>query len=470
MADHHHGSLRRSVQRQVLPRRTFLRGCIGGTSIALALPLLDTMLGTSGRVLAGGEALPMRFGVFYWGGGIVHSTWIPSTTGTGWELPHAFASFADLREHLTLVTGVNHEGSSPGHIPARGIALSASHDTTINTDANQPGTYRGQNHPEPSIDQIVADAWAGQTPFSLAAIGICGKGPYQGNSSWKAGGGTFNHHQLSPMQLFMDLFGGGVEPEDYTAPGASRLLGKSMLDAVMADANALQAKLGATDRQRMEQHLEGLRAIEHRLEEWTATCTLPPAPPAADYQDFSSNEQKQAKAEIMADLLATALACDLTRVFSWEWSATQSEAVYWEQGIDTDHHNYNHNDGFGEGMQNITQFILSNLAMIAGKLKALPEAGGNLLDRSLIFGTSEHAVAGNHDWFDHPFVLVGGAGGAIKAGTHWRHPDASNVDGPKVLLTAVRAVGVELEALGQEGGENGVAHRRVSETLSELEA
>lgn len=34
----------------------------------------------------------------------------------------------------------------------------------------------------------------------------------------------------------------------------------------LAGGCALQAKLGATDRQRMEQHLDGLRAIENRLE------------------------------------------------------------------------------------------------------------------------------------------------------------------------------------------------------------
>ena len=356
-----------------VPRRTFLRGCIGGTSIALALPLLETMLDTAAARSRAAKHCRCGSACSTGVAGSCHSSWVPETTGMAWELPHSFAAFAELREYLTLVTGVNHEGSSPGHIPARGIALSASHDTTINTDANQPGTYRGQNHPEPSIDQIVADAWSGQTPFSLAAIGICGKGPYQGNSSWQAGGAALNHHQMSPSQLWMDLFGGGVEPEDFRVLGASRLLGKSMLDAVMADATALQAKLGATDRQRMEQHLDGLRAIENRLEDWTATCSLPEPPAEADYQDFSDTEQKEAKAEIMTDLLATALACDLTRVFSFEWSATQSEAMYWEQGITTDHHNYNHNDGFGVGMQNITQFIMSNLAMLATKLKALPE-------------------------------------------------------------------------------------------------
>jgi Protein of unknown function (DUF1552) len=462
---------RRSVQHQVLHRRTLLRGALAGSTAALALPLLEIMLDRSGRALADGEALPMRFGTFYWGGGIVHSSWIPTATGIDWELPHALQPFAELRDHVTLLTGFNHEGSSPGHIPARGMALSASHDTTINQDASQAGTYRGQNHPEPSVDNIVAQAWNGLTPYSVAAIGICAKGPYQGNSSWKAGGQTFNRHQLSPTQLFMDLFGAGVEPEDYSVLGASRVLGKSMLDVVKADTLALQQKLGAADRMRMEQHLDGLRAIENRLQDFTATCTLPDMPAQVDYFDYSSNEQKQAKSELMSELLAQALACDLTRVFSYEWAATQSEAVYWEQGIDTDHHNYTHNDPEGVGMQNIVQFIMARLAYLATKLHELPEPGGNLLDRTLIFGTSEHATAGYHDWTDHPMVLVGKAGGSIKAGTHWRHPNpGGNFDAPKVLLTAVRAVGVELDALGQAGGENGVAHRRVTDSIGEIES
>ena len=38
-----------------------------------------------------------------------------------------------------------------------------------------------------------------------------------------------------------------------------------MLDALMGDVGRLQAKLGSGDKQRLEQHLEGLRAIEKRL-------------------------------------------------------------------------------------------------------------------------------------------------------------------------------------------------------------
>jgi hypothetical protein len=188
------------------------------------------------------------------------------------------------------------------------------------------------------------------------------------------------------------------------------------------------------------------------------------------FGDGSSNEQKEAKNELMVALLATAFACDLTRVFSWEFSATQSTAVYWEVGIDQEHHQYNHDHPQEQGMMDITRFIMSNYAQIVRALYETPEGAGNVLDNTLILGTSEHANAGAHNYKDHPFLLVGKAGGRIAAGTHYRDPDPDgNSNAPKVLLTAVRAVGVEREQLGQAGGPGGVADRLVTDSIGAIE-
>ena len=91
-----------------------------------------------------------------------------------------------------------------------------------------------------------------------------------------------------------------------------------------------------------------------------------------------------------------------------------------------------------------------------------------MLDNTLILGTSEHAVAGNHNYQDHPYILVGKAGGGLRAGQHWRHPDpGGNRDAPRVLLTAVRAVGVEAAQLGQESSDAArVARRAISDLLA----
>lgn len=449
-----------------LHRRTVLRGMVGGASVAVALPLLDVMVNGEATRLANGQELPKRFGVFYWGGGIVHDTWVPSTTGMGWELPQSLTPFSSIKDYVTLITGTQHQGSSPGHIPARGIALSSSHDMTI-CQGDCVGTYRGQDHPEPSVDTLVANAWDGQTPYKSVEVSICQKGPYKNNSSWQAGGTTYNRHEPKPGAVFDRFFGDGFT----TDPGlleTTTAMELSMLDVVMEDAKRLSGKLSYDDRMRMEQHLEGLRSIEQRLQDLgNVSCQAPDAPVQADFGDGGANEQKQAKSELQSQLVAAVLACDLTRVFSYEWSATQSEAVYWEVGSSKEHHQLNHDSPTGQEMRDICHFIMQNFAYLANQIAAYAvPGGGNLLDHTLIFGTSEHASAGSHNYNDHPMIFVGKAGGSIKAGMHHR-VEGSNKDAPKVLLTAVRAVGVEASSIGQADSDG---PRLATETISEVEA
>ena len=448
-----------------LNRRTMLRGAIAGAGVTLGLPLLDAMVNGNATKLANGQALGNRFGVFYWGGGVVHSTWNPSTTGPGFALSDSLQPFANIADYLTIVSGTEHDGSSPGHIPARGIALSSSHDMTI-CQGDCVGTYRGQNHPEPSIDSIVAEAWDGTTPYKSLEVSICQKGPYKNNSSWKAGGTTYNRHEPSPQAVFDRLFGGEPAGGDPALLEATTALEISMLDSIMADAAAIKKRVGAADRVRIEQHLEGLRAIEQRLQSMGPVgCSAPEAPVQSDFGDGSNNEQKQAKSELMSQLVAAALACDLTRVFSYEWSATQSEAVYWEVGSSKEHHQLNHDSPTGSEMQQIVRFIMSNLAYLGEQLAAYSmPGGGNLLDHTLILGTSEHARAGGHNYDDHPFILLGKAGGGINAGIHHR-VEGSNSDAPKVLYSAVRAVGVDVPSIGHANSDG---NRVASDVISEI--
>lgn len=154
----------------------------------------------------------------------------------------------------------------------------------------------------------------------------------------------------------------------------------------------------------------------------------------------------------MSDLLATALACDLTRVFSYEWSATQSHTVYWETGARMEHHPMNHAVGDRHEYAQTITFIMKNYARLAEALRARKEGDGNLLDRTLIFGTSEHASSKRHDFRDHPLSLLGKAGGRIRTDLHHREHCEWNEKAPRVMLSAVRAVGVPLDRLGQADG------------------
>jgi hypothetical protein len=158
-------------------------------------------------------------------------------------------------------------------------------------------------------------------------------------------------------------------------------------------------------------------------------------------------------------------------VFSYEWSTNQSEFVYSELGISGSHHNdVTHNMGSTDGQNSqreIIKLIMTALAGLADEFRKLPEAGGNVLDNTLILGTSEHANANSYNFKDHPFVLVGKACGNIRAGMHQRHACGdSNEDAPDVVLTAVRAAGVPLQQLGQTDAG---FERWTRDTVTEIE-
>jgi len=95
---------------------------------------------------------------------------------------------------------------------------------------------------------------------------------------------------------------------------------------------------------------------------------------------------------------------------------------------------------------------MEHLAYLGDQLLLKKEGTSSVLDNTLVFGTSEHANAGGHTWTDHPLVFLGKAGGRFKAGQHVRQVGGS---APKVLFTAVKAVGLNVTKIGQAAGEGG---------------
>jgi hypothetical protein len=90
-------------------RRFALRGALGGIGVAMWLPVLDAMCNNNGTAFAAGGALPTSFGIWFWGNGIHTDIWTPSATGNGdaWQLPPALESFAEVKDAMTLVTGLD---------------------------------------------------------------------------------------------------------------------------------------------------------------------------------------------------------------------------------------------------------------------------------------------------------------------------------------------------------------------------
>jgi hypothetical protein len=433
-----------------LSRRHLLRGTLRGCGYSVGLPLLEAMVGGSGSAFAQGAGLPKRFGVFFWGLGVYKPDWIPTQTGANWSVPPALTSVATpaLKPYVTLVTGFNHRDANPGHIPGRGLAVSSSHNLTQTVDAKGNVTYREKAHPEPSVDHIIGQAiggrWAGMS-VSLKHGEPVG---FVGGSSWGAGG-TANAFDSTPVKLYQRLFS-QVTPLD----DSEKKYRTQALSAVKESANTLRTRLGSADKQRMERHLEALSELERELQGQAPAGQCSALAPGSDaYDDGKPTEKKAAKNKVMAKLLATGLACDAVRTFCYEFSPTRSDAVYWEVGETEGHHTVSHRQDAGAGVRKITPFIMSQLGVLLEEFRNTPDGPGNLLDHLLMLGTSEHSDPYRHDYNDHPYIFVG-KGSRLKTGLHFRHSSpSSNFDAPQILLTAVRALGIERASLGQATGE-----------------
>src|SRR5690348_9302666 len=158
---------------------------------------------------------------------------------TGYEL-----KFSNLQAHHSGIAGILSGGPHVVVGNVRGAAVVS--------------TFR-----DPSADVLAARAWQGLTPFDSLELGVCRfRGSDEGDSFEHVshlGPHRFNPAEYSPSRVFARLFGAGPTTAEIAASQ------RSVLDAVLDESADLRRELGASDRARLDQHLDGIRAIERRL-------------------------------------------------------------------------------------------------------------------------------------------------------------------------------------------------------------
>jgi len=450
-------------------RRHALRGMLSGVGVTLWLPVLEAMCNDNGTAFAQGAPFPTTFGIFFWGNGVYPgSLWTPTVTGDGdaWALPSNLEDFANLKDHLTLVTGLDMLNAQfKGHGWGVVYVLAGGDGTICNTIAdiekspygNLPETSRGTQW-MPTIDQLVANAVHTTEPYKSLETGILKyTGLNMGTASLNlahTGPNLPLPPERDPASLFNKLFGaggpfwtGGGTPIDI-----SNKLRRSVLDAVLADAKRLRASVGAVDAKRLDAHMESIRSLEARIPT-TASGTNPtgltcPAPEVPTAQAANLDLAKvTATSTAMNQLIATALSCNVTRVYSHLWSGARDDNHYPIVELDTEHHTLTHNGSVDSRTKaaQIQKYIMSQYANLAQTLKDTPMGAGTLLDNTIIYGTSELAEPSDHIMKNYHIVLMGHAGGKIKGNRHYRKPGRKVTE---LMLTLQQVMGMDVKSFG----------------------
>ena len=421
------------MSRFTLPRRTMLRGMLGGSAVALALPPLEAMLNTHGDAHADGSGLPCRMITWFFGNGVALNVendpgqglrWAPSAVGPDYELTPQLAGLANVKDYCSILSGFDIAAAAEhrrGHHD--GVAGFFSGYPFIELPPNG-GPYASKSG-GPTIDQVAAEAVAGETflPSIQLAVSkriITSEGPTLQYLSHKGPDEPLTQI-FDPMQAWDRLFGSFTAPDDPTKP-----IRLSALDAVAEDARRLQMKVGANDKQRLESHLDSMAQLRSQIEALAPQCSVPPQS-TQDNEDIDGDEQIEAVNAAMSDLVAMAFACDITRVASIQFTGSVGYTVFHMLGLSQGHHDLTHEASQNEAVDAATIFTIEQFGYLLEALMNTPEGAGNVLDNSVVLLSSDASSGYTHSVFDQPCIVAGRGGGTlVHPGIHYASPNAEN--------------------------------------------
>jgi len=354
--------------------------------------------------------------------GIRQEQWIPAVTGKNYSMTPLLTPLAAHKGAFSVVTGLD-AGGGVSHAHGPVAVLTGSNETKIGENVRPNGT---------SIDQIVSDSLGKGTAFRSIETEIVppfdvgrSSGLYD-YTSWRNGTSP-NPTEWDPRKLWKRLaeLPGAKPASKGTAPDVQG----SYLDAVQQDARDLMLKVSASDKARLEQHMEHVRAIELRLGVGQPTKAMTggslPSDPSAvvtakTIQQPFNNSKMLTK--LMAELIAYALVTDATRVFTLVYSRPNYHLPIREIPGVADLHAATHNEPRGTpSVVKGVAFIMERLADTLSVFAQTPDGPGrSLLDNLTMIATSDLSHGYDHTNADYPILVAGGARGKLRSGQHVR--------------------------------------------------
>ncbi len=409
-----------------LDRRTFLRGA----GVALALPSLDAMVPRSRG--AAGSPPPRRMVCICTPLGLHAPNFFPEKAGKEYELTPYLEIVKDFRDDMTIMSGLSHPGVESGHDSIFSFLTAVPH----------PERRAGFRN-EISIDQLAAEHIGDETRFpslTLSAEGF--------SLSWTRSGAMVPS-DFSPSRVFARLFLDS-RPDEFQAQIRRLRDGQSILDQVGDQARRMQSGLGSNDREKLDEYFTSVRELERRLvkaEEWSKKPK--PKVDAKPPQDVANPADLIGRTRLLFDLTHLALETDSTRLITIMLLGTSLVPPI--QGVSDGHHNLSHHGQDPAKLEQLKTIEIEKqkvLRDLLAKLKQTSEEGESLLDRTMVYFSSNLGNASSHSCKNLPVVL---AGGGFK---HGQHLAFGQTGAPlsNLYVSMLQRLGIEAEQFGSSSG------------------
>ena len=99
----------------------------------------------------------------------------------------------------------------------------------------------------------------------------------------------------------------------------------------------------------------------------------------------------------------------------------------------------------------LNRYHVSTLAYLAEELKKTPDGNGTLLDNSLIVYGTNMGNSNQHQHYDVPHILIGGAGGKLKGGRTLEF-ERKTVTTGNLLVSLLDMYGIDRKQQGDSTG------------------
>jgi hypothetical protein len=271
-----------------------------------------------------------------------------------------------------------------------------------------------------------------ETNFSMA---------YSSHISWQ------NATSPVPMEVYPSLAFDAL----FDNRGSKR--NQSILDRVKEQANDLSREVSSGDKAKLNEYLESVREVEKRVAATRGTKDAADAKGAPTLTmkrpDNGLPEDIREHMRLMCDLVALGFQTDKTRVATLLLCRDISGLFYPFLSVRAAHHPASHDD-LSDGYERISRYYVSQLAYLAGRLDAMKEGGGTVLDNSCLLFLSNMWSGSRHDSTKLPILLAGGLGGAIETGRVLSFNGRADADRKlcSLYLSILDGMGVKLDRFG----------------------
>ena len=331
------------------------------------------------------------------------------------ELPYSLQPITPWKDNVTIVQGLSGKVAGGGHsnnfqaLGAFGAGRGQSGESTTVLGPTIDGALAAHiGGIFPHIGLGISKRLENSVVYSISAIGKNKPLPIM----------------VKPDQAMGTLFGSVADGNAKNEFIAKR----NLLDFLRDDIKRAEKQLAGPEREQLSVYLDTFNTLSERQSRLNEIeHTLRKHAPVANDKYTSAVETDRLDAQF--DLAAASLIGGLTNVVTISSAAgiRDFDICFTGLGLKKGKHHTGHGGSqngmtWSETYDIIRRFHFDLIARLAKKLDAVPEGDGTMLDNTVIVYLSDGAEGHHSRCWEWPFVMLGNAGGKLKAGRYVDYP------------------------------------------------